>query len=79
MEAAAGLIVYGVTTLEKRPDVGQCEYADYTRKLVEEGVPKAICDMLFCEVHCHEQRPAQDANAYPRRSPKMYLDGAIKM
>jgi hypothetical protein len=79
VETAVGLIVYGgdPTQENQLPGVGQGEYAGFTRKLVEEGVPKAICDMLFGQVRGHEQRPAQAANAYPEEVAKEYLDGVI--
>jgi hypothetical protein len=51
VEAAVGLTVYGATTQEKLQGVAGQPPDDekFTRKLGEEGVPKAICDMLFDE------------------------------
>jgi len=47
--AAVGLIVYGATTEEKLQKVGQGDYDTFKRDLFAEGVPKAICDLLFEE------------------------------
>jgi hypothetical protein len=49
--AAVGLIVYGVTTEEELQAVAGQPPDDekFTRKLAEEGMPKAICDLLFAE------------------------------
>jgi hypothetical protein len=47
--AAVGLILYGVTNEKELQGVGQGEYADFTRQLAEEGVPKSICDLLFAQ------------------------------
>jgi hypothetical protein len=47
--AAAGLIVYGATTQEKLQGVAENK-EEFKRQLAEEGVPKAICDMLFLKV-----------------------------
>jgi hypothetical protein len=47
--ATMGLIVYGAATQEKLQGVGQGEYAEFTRKLADKGVPDAICDMLFAK------------------------------
>ena len=48
---AVGLIVYGVITEKELQGVAGQPPDDekFTRKLGEEGVPKAICDMLFDE------------------------------
>ena len=49
--AAVGLIVYGVTTEEELQSVaGQPpDQKNFRDTLAEEGVPKAICDMLFAK------------------------------
>jgi hypothetical protein len=43
------LILYGVTNEKELQGVGQGEYAEFKRQLAEEGVPKAICDLLFAK------------------------------
>ena len=45
--AVTGLIVYGATTEEKLQRVGMGEYMKFKETLSAEGVPKAICDLLF--------------------------------
>ena len=49
--AAVGLIVYGVTTeVDLQGVAGQPpDDEKFKRQLAEEGVPKAICDMLFAQ------------------------------
>ena len=48
VEAAVGLIVYGATTKVKLQGVADNK-EEFKRQLAEEGVPKAICDMLFAQ------------------------------
>jgi hypothetical protein len=43
------LILYGVMNEKELQGVGQGEYAEFKRQLAEEGVPKAICDLLFAK------------------------------
>ena len=47
MKAVVGLIKYDAITLEKLQNVGRGDYDKFTEKLSAEGIPKAICDLLF--------------------------------
>ena len=77
--AAAGLIVYGATALGKLQGVAGQPPDDekFKRQLAEEGVPKAICDMLFAKYVA----PSKGEPKMPMRAPeevaKEYLDGVI--
>jgi hypothetical protein len=77
VEAAVGLIVYGATTQEKLQGVGQGEYAEFKRQLAEEGVPKAICDMLFAQYVAPSKGETKTPMRAPEEVAKEYLDGVI--
>ncbi len=74
---AVGLIVHGVSTEKELQGVAGQPPDDVTRKLAEEGVPKAISDMLFSEYVA----PSKGQPSMPMRAPeevaKEYLEGVI--
>ena len=77
--AAVGLIVYGVTTEEDLQGVAGQPPDDekFKRQLAEEGVPKAICDMLFAQYVATSKGEPKTPMRAPEEVAKEYLDGLL--
>ena len=77
--AAAGLIVYGATTQEKLQGVvGQPpDDEKLKRQLAEEGVPKAICDILLGKYVAPSKGEPKMPFCAPEEVATEYLDGVL--
>jgi len=58
-----GLIAYGVGEQEDLQNVGRGDYESFTKDLSAEGIPKAICDLLFEKYVATKKRHGSDESA----------------
>ena len=58
MKAVVGLIKYDAITQEKLQNVGRGDYESFKKDLSAEGIPKAICDLLFEKYVATKKRSA---------------------